>query len=70
MFRKINYLIKYQFFVGEKEYIGNLFYILDKVIKTEPDIKVLESQLRRDIAEKYPKIKLPDDIVIDNIMRL
>ena len=68
--KKLNYLIKYVFFVGDKEYAGNLFYTLDKQLKTEEDIKLLEMQMRRDIAEKYPQVKLPADIIIDNIMEL
>lgn len=68
--KKINYLVKYQFFVADKEYIGNLFYILDKKLKTIEDVKLLEMQMRRDISEKYKAVKLPDDIIIANIMEL
>ena len=68
--KKINYLVKYQFFINDREYVGNLFYTLDKRLKTEVDIKLLEMQIRRDIAERYRAVKLPDDVVIDNIMEL
>jgi hypothetical protein len=68
--REVNILTKYQFFVGDREYVGNLFYTLDKPLKTEQDIKLLEMQMRRDIAERYKAVQLPNDIVIDNIMEL
>ena len=68
--KKINILTKYQFFVGDREYVGNLFYTLDKPLKTEQDVKLLEMQMRRDIAERYKAVQLPNDIVIDNIMEL
>ena len=68
MFKK-NYLLVYRFFVKDKEIAGNLFYKMTPP-KTQKDIELLEMQMRRDISEKYPKIELPKDIIIDNIIRL
>jgi hypothetical protein len=66
---KRNYLIVYRFFIGEKEIAGNLFYKMTRP-KNQKDIELLEMQMRRDIAEKYPKVNLPPDIIIENIMEL
>jgi len=68
--KKKNYLIAYRFFVGEKEYAGNLFYMIDQKLKNQKDIELLEMQMRRDISEKYKTVQLPNDIVITNIMGL
>ena len=66
---KKNYLIVYRFFIGEREIAGNLFYRMTRP-KKQKDIELLEMQMRRDLAEKYKSLQLPQDIIITNIIGL
>ena len=62
------FLILWSFNIGEKEYKGNIKY--SGRIKTDDDLYKLESFIKRSIANEKKDIIIPNDLVIENIMRL